>query len=103
MRAMASLSVNLPHQPVEMVHIPNPTSETFKFDLRKTRYFIKRDFTPGEIGLANWKRWIWRWILEGGITVVCAENSIFRVASLICGNGSDDAFGTGGGCDFVRG
>ena len=56
MSAMASPSVNLPHQPVDTVHIPNPTSETFKFDLRRTRYFIKRHFTLGEIGLANWKR-----------------------------------------------
>src|SRR3954466_12298666 len=65
MRAMASPSVNLPHQPVETVHIPKPTSETFKFDLRRTRYFIKRDFTPLGFVLANWKRGYERWI-DGG-------------------------------------
>src|SRR5688572_9610539 len=49
MRAMASVSVNLPHHPVETVHIPNPTSETFKFDLRRTRYFIKEGFYTARI------------------------------------------------------
>src|SRR5438067_5596669 len=49
MRAMASFSVNLPHQPVEMVHMPNPTSETFTFDLRRSRYFIKKSFYTARI------------------------------------------------------
>src|SRR6476620_4178941 len=52
-RAMASASVNLPHQPVETVHIPKPTSDTFKLELRRTRYFIKEEFTLFEFGLAN--------------------------------------------------
>src|SRR5580700_5360242 len=40
MRAMASDSLKLPHQPVETVHNPKPTSLTVRSVLRYVRYFM---------------------------------------------------------------